>query len=946
MDKVRVYELARDLGITSPETIALLKEKLKIRVKSASSTVPEDTSTRLKRLLRLEGASASRTKAARVAKAVAPPAEDGADRAKLASKARAEKARLALLEEMDEEERAEKEKVERAKREKEERERREAEEAAQKIAEEEQAQEAAAAAAALAQLSAIGEEDETTEVEPEPEEAAQKPLVASEPVGEEAPPMPGPMDRRVDLSPKKPKPLAEPERPTPAPVAEASGPVPATPSAATPSAATPSAATPSAPAPAPAPPSTPPPPTPRREQTFTPGPTSQYVRTRPPPPRSPRPAPGRRDQMRPSPAPPRPAAPIKRVGARGALEGKPKPKRKTKRGRTTPGVDVNEQSLPEPISRANDRKPEAPKIHTKISLTEGVTVKELAEKLEAKHKDVIKVLMGHGVLATINQTLGADTAREIAKQFGAEVEMLTFEEDVLREETKEEKPEDLVARSPVVTVMGHVDHGKTSLLDGIRKTKVQEQEAGGITQHVGAYSVDVKNRHVVFLDTPGHEAFTMMRARGAGVTDLVVLVVAADDGVMPQTKEAIDHARAAGVPLLVAVNKIDKSNANPERVKKQLSELDLVPEDWGGNTVFVEVSAKKRQGLDLLLEMILLVSDLRELKANPSRAGMGTVLEAKLDKGKGPVAHVLIQNGSVSVGDPFVAGAVHGKVRAMFDDRGRKIKNVGPSTPVEIVGLTSLPQAGDQFQVFPDSFKARQISEFRMQKLRERELASSARLTLDQLHRQLQEGTVKDLPIIIKTDVQGSVEVLKDALPKLSTAKVKVKIIHAGVGAITENDVTLAVASNAVIIGFNVRPERSAEELAVRESVDIRMHTVIYNITDEIKKAMEGLLDPTFKEVTLGRAEVRDTFKVPKIGLIAGCYVSGGRVLRNAEIRLLRDNVVIFEGKIGSLRRFKEDSGEVKEGFECGIGIAGYNDVKVGDVIEAFTMEKVQPTPA
>ncbi len=939
MDKVRVYELARDLGITSRETIALLKEKLKIRVKSASSTIPEETATKLKRLLRLEGASASRTKAARAAKAVAPSAESGADQAKMVRKVRAEKARLALLQEMDEEERAEKEKVERAKREKEERERRELEEAAQKIAEEEQAREAAAAAVALAELSAIGEEDETTGVAPEPREAAQEPPAAekeaevSEPVGAQAPPMPGPMDRRVDLSPKKPNPPAALERPTPA--AEVSRPVPATPEA-----------------PEPAPPSTPavtpPPATPRREQTFAPGPTSQYVRTRPPPPpRSPRPAPGRRDQMRPGPAPPRPAAPIKRVGARGgALDRRPKPKRKTKRGRTAPVVDVNEQSLPEPISRADDRKLEAPKLHTKISLTEGVTVKELAEKLEAKHKDVIKVLMGHGVLATINQTLGADTAKEIAKQFGAEVEMLTFEEDVLREEVKEETPEDLVQRSPVVTVMGHVDHGKTSLLDGIRRSKVQEQEAGGITQHVGAYSVDVKNRHVVFLDTPGHEAFTMMRARGAGVTDLVVLVVAADDGVMPQTKEAIDHARAAGVPLLVAVNKIDKSNANPERVKQQLSELELVPEDWGGNTVFVEVSAKKRQGLDLLLEMILLVSDLRELKANPSRAGMGTVLEAKLDKGKGPVAHVLVQNGSVSMGDPFVAGAVHGKVRAMFDDRGRKVKSVGPSSPVEIVGLTSLPQAGDQFQVFPDSFKARQISEFRMQKIRERELASSARLTLDQLHRQLQEGTVKDLPIIIKTDVQGSVGVLKDALPKLSTAKVKVKIIHAGVGAITENDVTLALASNAVIIGFNVRPERSAEELASKESVDIRMHTVIYNITDELKKAMEGLLEPTFKEVTLGRAEVRDTFKVPKIGLIAGCYVSGGRVLRNAEIRLLRDNVVVFEGKVGSLKRFKEDSGEVKEGFECGIGIAGYNDVKVGDVIEAFTMEKVQPTPA
>ena len=430
------------------------------------------------------------------------------------------------------------------------------------------------------------------------------------------------------------------------------------------------------------------------------------------------------------------------------------------------------------------------------------------------------------------------------------------------------------------------------------------------------------------------------------MTDLVILVVAADDGVMPQTKEAIDHARAANVPLLVAVNKIDKPNANPDRVKQQLSELELAPEDWGGNTVFVEVSAKKREGLDLLLEMILLVADLRELKANPARAGMGTVLEAKLDKGKGPVAHVLVQNGSVEVGDPFVAGAVHGKVRAMLDDRGHKVKKVGPSSPVEILGLTSLPQAGDQFQVFADNFKARQISEFRQQKLRERELASSARLTLDMLHQQVQEGTVKELPIIVKADVQGSAEVLTDTLQKLSTDKVKIKIIRAGVGAVTDNDVTLALASNAVIIGFNVRPERSAEEFAEKENIDIRLHTVIYNITDELKKAMEGLLEPTFKEVTLGRAEVRDTFKVPKVGVIAGCYVSDGKVLRNAEVRLLRDNVVVFEGKIGSLKRFKDDAGEVKEGFECGIGLAGYNDVKVGDVIEAFTMEKVQPTAA
>ncbi len=929
MDKVRVYELARELGITSPDTIALLKDKLKIRVKSASSTIEEDIAIKLRRLLRLEDAGAVRKQ---VEKPVAVSQGDGNNSAASARKARAEKARLALLQEMEDEDRAAKEKIEKAARDNEERERQEAEVAARKAAEAEREREAAVTAAALAEFEAIGESDlaevaDAVEADAvAPTDAAVAPPAESVPQTP-APPLPGPMDRRVDLSKKPHATAAPPVAPAPVPTA-APVPPPVAPPAAAPAA---RAATTTKPVPG--------------REAFVPGPTSQYVRTRQPPPR---PAPGaRRDQAKPV-SRPRPAAPIKRVpAATRPEEGKPKSKRKAKRPqRGAPVPEVVEQSLPEPMPRVDDRKPQVPTVFRKISLTEGVTVKELAEKLEVKHKDVIKVLLGRGVMASINQTLDVDSAKELAKQFGAEAEILSFEEDVLREEISEEKAEDLLPRAPVVTVMGHVDHGKTSLLDAIRETKVVEKEAGGITQHVGAYSVSVKDRAVVFLDTPGHEAFTMMRARGAGVTDLVILVVAADDGVMPQTREAIDHARAAGVPLLVAVNKIDKPNANPERVKQQLSELELVPEDWGGNTVFVEVSAKKREGLELLLEMILLVADLRELKANPERAGMGTVLEAKLDKGKGPVAHVLVQNGSVKVGDPFIAGAVHGKVRAMLDDRGNKVKTVGPSSPVEILGLTSLPQAGDQFQVYSDSFKARQISEFRQQKLREREMASSARLTLDHLHQQVQEGNIKELPIILKADVQGSAEVLKDTLKKLSTDKVKIKIILSGVGAITDNDVSLALASNAVIIGFNVRPERSAEELATKESIDVRLHTVIYNITDELKKAMEGLLDPTFKEVTLGRAEVRETFKVPKMGVIAGCYVSNGRVLRNAEVRLLRDNVVVFEGKIGSLKRFKDDASEVKEGFECGIGIAGFNDIKTGDVIEAYTMEKVQPTTA
>ena len=562
--------------------------------------------------------------------------------------------------------------------------------------------------------------------------------------------------------------------------------------------------------------------------------------------------------------------------------------------------------------------------------------------MEVKHKDVIKVLLGSGVLATINQTLGTDLALVVAKKFGCEAEILSFEEDVLREEIVEEKPEDLAPRGPVVTVMGHVDHGKTSLLDAIRETRVVEKEAGGITQHIGAYKVQVNSRSVVFLDTPGHEAFTMMRARGARVTDLVVLVVAADDGVMPQTVEAIDHSKAAGVPLMVAVNKIDKPDANPERVKQQLAERGLVPEDWGGDTVFCEVSAKKHQGLDLLLEMTLLVADMQDLNANPKRAGMGTVLEAKIDKGRGPVAHVLLQNGTAEVGESFIAGAVYGKIRAMFDDRGQKIKSAGPSTPIEIIGLTSLPLAGDQFQVITDNVKARQIGEFRQQKLRDEQLSRSSRLTLDQLHQQVAEGKLVELPIVLRADVQGSVEVLTDTLKKLSSDKVKIKIISAGAGAITDTDVLLASASNAILVGFNVRPEKSAEELAAKEDIDVRLHTVIYNVTDEIKKAMEGLLEPTFKESVIGRAEVRNIFKVPRVGMVAGCYITEGRVTRGADMRLLRDNVVIHEGKIGSLKRFKEDATEVKQGFECGVGLASYGDVKPGDVFEIFTVERVQ----
>jgi translation initiation factor IF-2 len=585
--------------------------------------------------------------------------------------------------------------------------------------------------------------------------------------------------------------------------------------------------------------------------------------------------------------------------------------------------------------------PEEVPITRKIIITEGVAIKELSEKLEVRAKDVIKRLLDKGIFATINQTLDSQTATDIARGFGAETSVITYEDEVIHEVEETDRPRDLQPRAPVVTVMGHVDHGKTSLLDAIRETNVTAREAGSITQHIGAYQAEAHGRKVVFLDTPGHEAFTMMRARGSRVTDVVVLVVAADDGVMPQTLEAINHARAAKVPIVVAINKIDKADAQPERVKRQLADHGLMPEEWGGDTVTVEVSAKQRKNLNLLLEMILLVADLQALKANPKRLASGSVLEAKLDRGRGPVATVLVQNGTLHAGDTFIVGAIYGKVRAMLDDRGRPVIEAPPSTPVEVLGLEDVPQAGDRFLAIEDTGKARQIALHRQAKLREAALAKSARLTLEQLHAQLAAGDVKELLLIIKADVQGSVEVLTVTLTKLSTEKVKVKVIHAGVGAITETDVLLASASNAVIIGFNVRPERKATELAQLEKVDIRLHTIIYSVTDEIKKAMAGLLAVTVKEVTLGHAGVRDTFRISKVGTVAGCAVQDGKITREAKVRLLRDNVVIYEGRVRSLRRFKEDVPEVKTGMECGVALENFNDVKIGDVIEAFVTETV-----
>ncbi|HXN96126.1 MAG TPA: translation initiation factor IF-2 [Candidatus Acidoferrales bacterium] len=591
--------------------------------------------------------------------------------------------------------------------------------------------------------------------------------------------------------------------------------------------------------------------------------------------------------------------------------------------------------------------PPEPRPPREVTITEGITIRELAEKLDVRAKELLKNLLDRGVFASINQALDVPTATTLAESFSGVVSVVSLEEEMVLEVAKEETKESLKPRPPVVTVMGHVDHGKTSLLDAIREADVAAGEAGGITQHIGAYKVVVHDRAVVFVDTPGHEAFTRMRARGAKVTDIVVLVVAADDGVMPQTKEAIDHARAAKVPIIVAINKIDKPEAQLERVKRQLTENSLMPAEWGGDTEFVEVSAKKKQGIEKLLETILLVADLRELKANPDAPATGTVLESRVDKGRGPVATILIQNGTLNSGDFFICGSVFGKVRAMFDDRGRVVNDAPPSTPVEVLGLQGVPDAGDLFQV-TDEAKARHVVEYRQGKQRDAAMAriSGSRITLDQLHEQLKAGDVKELGIVIKGDVQGSVEVLSEMLPKLSTDQVKLKIIGSGVGAVTENDVLLASASGAIVIAFGVRPDRKALDLAQQEHVDIRTHTIIYEVSDELKKAMEGLLEPVVTETYLGRAEVRNTFRVKGAGTIAGCYVVDGILKRDAQVRVLRDGAVIYTSKLNSLKRFKDDASEVRTGFECGAGVANFNDVKVGDILECFSVSKMSAAEA
>jgi len=592
--------------------------------------------------------------------------------------------------------------------------------------------------------------------------------------------------------------------------------------------------------------------------------------------------------------------------------------------------------------KKTERPPTLPPKKKKIRVHGTIQVGELAREMGVKAADIIRKFMELGTMVTINQSIDAETAAIVASEFGYEVEAATVEEEALLEYTPP-SPEELEPRPPIVTVMGHVDHGKTTLLDAIRKTDVASREAGGITQHIGAYKVRLPGgREITFIDTPGHEAFTSMRARGAQVTDIVILVVAADDGVMDQTREAIDHARAAGVPIVVAINKIDKPEANPDKVKSELAELGLVPEEWGGETLVAEVSAKKRQGIEDLLELVLLQAEMLELKAAPRRPARGRIIESRLDRGKGPVATVIVQEGTLREGDPFVAGLTYGRVRAMLDEYGRRLKEAPPATPVEVLGFEEVPGAGDDFIVMPDETAARRVAEYRQRKAREAEAAREARLSLEKVFEKLKEGEIRELKIVLKADVQGTLEALSEALRKLSTDEVRVNIIRSGIGAISESDVMLAAASEAIVIGFNVRPTGKAKEIAKQEKVDIRYYDVIYQAIEEVKKALSGLLEPEYEERIVGVAEVRATFRVPKVGTVAGCYVKEGKLVRGGSVRLLREGVVVYTGKISSLKRFKEDVREVAAGYECGVGLENFQDIKEGDILEAYEMVEVK----
>ncbi|WP_226578864.1 translation initiation factor IF-2 [Halobacillus litoralis] len=634
---------------------------------------------------------------------------------------------------------------------------------------------------------------------------------------------------------------------------------------------------------------------------------------------------------------------------KAANAGQPKqdkgPKGKTNKKPGNNKAKNNNQKKHKPAPQQQGQKKPKKQTPDKITYAGTLSVGELAEKLNKDSSEIIKKLMFLGVMATKNQELDADSIELICGEFNVEVEEEVIVDDTdIESMTFDDDPESLQERPAVVTIMGHVDHGKTTLLDRIRHTKVTEGEAGGITQHIGAYQIEENDKKITFLDTPGHAAFTSMRSRGAQVTDIAILVVAADDGVMPQTKEAISHAKAAEVPIIVAVNKMDKEGANPERVMQELMEYELIAEDFGGETIFVKMSAVNGEGIDELLEMIVLVSEMEELKANPDRPAYGTVIEAELDKGRGPVATLLVQNGTLNVSDSIVVGNTWGRVRAMVNDIGRRVKVAGPSTPVEITGLNNVPQAGDRFLVFEDEKKARSVGEARAQKHLEENRSSTAKVSLDDLFDQIKQGDVKDINLIVKGDVQGSVEALAGSLEKIEVEGVKVKIIHTGVGAITESDIALASASNAIIIGFNVRPDGNARKAAESEDVEIRLHNIIYKVMEEIESAMKGMLDPEFEEKIIGQVEVREIFKVSKIGTIAGSYVTDGKVGRNSGVRVIRDGVVIYEGEIDALKRYKDDAKEVQQGYECGITIKNFNDIKVGDIIEPFEMQEIERT--
>lgn len=608
-----------------------------------------------------------------------------------------------------------------------------------------------------------------------------------------------------------------------------------------------------------------------------------------------------------------------------------KKKAKNRRDRTVEGKN-------DPVEQSSEEV---------IEMEKTIIVKDLAEKLKKSSVEVIKQLMFIGVMANMNQEIDFNIAEKVAEKFGTIAVLKEEEEGKLGEEVEmesfESEDDNKVKRPPVVTIMGHVDHGKTSVLDAIKHSKVTATEAGGITQHIGAYTVNVNGEKITFLDTPGHEAFTAMRARGAKITDLVVLVVAADDGIMPQTIEAINHCKAAEVPMIVAINKMDRPAANPDKVKQELTEYGLIAEDWGGDTICVPVSAHTKEGLDTLLEMIVITSEMLELEANPDRRAKGTVIEAKLDKGRGPVASLLVQNGTLNVGDSIIVGTTYGRIRAMNDDKGKKIKSAGPSIPVEILGLSEVPAAGDRFNVVKDEKTARNMAESRKSKIREESFTASNKVSMENLYSQIQEGKVKELSVIVKADVQGSTEAVKQSLEKLSTDNVKVRVIHGGVGAITETDVTLASASNAIIIGFNVRPDNNAVAVGEKENVEIKTYRIIYDAIEDIKSAMLGMLDPEYKEVVLGTAEARQVYKISNVGTIAGCYVLTGKIVRNASVRVIRNGVVVFESTLASLKRFKDDVKEAATGFECGISIEKFNDIKEGDIIEAYTMEEIKP---